>query len=85
MHLFLGVLFCSCTSQPQEEKIRPMVYEGMAADELRKVLGEPAQIDTLAPLYSADLEQMVDVVKWQYEKRTVIIINDTIKNPNLKD
>ena len=76
---------CSCAPTPDAEKVRPMVYEGMSVADLREILGEPFAKDSLSTIYMADYGKTVVVEKWSYDKRTVLVINDTIKNPNFKD
>lgn len=60
-----------------------MVYEGMPINELKDVLGEPQNIDSAGSVYDANLGIKKQVEKWRYEKRTVIVINDTVLKPNL--
>jgi hypothetical protein len=72
----------SCNEPPPKEK-KKMVYEGMSATELRSVLGQPEKIDTTGSVFNIDQGGKTWVQKWHYEKRTVLIINDTIKNPAL--
>lgn len=62
-----------------------MVYEGMPTSELRLVLGEPLSKDSMSTIYLADFGKTVVVEKWSYNKRDVLVINDTIKNPNFTD
>lgn len=78
------VLFIlSCGNPEKEIKERPLVYEGMSGEELKNVLGLPARIDSLSPIYDGETMKKMPVEKWFYQKRTVILINDTVKNPNL--
>ncbi len=62
-----------------------MVYEGMAVQDLKQVLGEPISKDSISTIYMADYGKTVVVETWKYDKRLVLIINDTIKNPNYSD
>lgn len=83
---FFGALFIilapGCTSEkPQNEK--PLVYEGMSAQELRNNLGEPTSIDSSGQIYDTRYKKKMIVERWRYDKRTVLIINDTVKDSNL--
>jgi hypothetical protein len=60
-----------------------MVYEGMSAAKLRQVLGEPMKIDSKSEIFNAQSMTKMSLEHWVYEKRTVLLINDTVKNPNL--
>jgi hypothetical protein len=72
----------SCNSQKEQEE-KPLVYEGMSADELRSNLGEPASIDSSGKVFDTRYKKKMVVEKWKYEKRTVLLINDTVKDSNL--
>jgi hypothetical protein len=74
-----------CTPKQNSEKaVRSLVYEGMSAQDLERVLGAPSKKDSVSSIYLADEKKTVAVEKWYYDKRTVLIINDTIKDPNVK-
>ncbi len=77
-------IFISCgESSVKNEKPRPLVYEGMSADDLRSVLGEPEEIDDRGEIFDAQSMTKMSLEHWIYEKRVVILINDTVKDPNL--
>ncbi|MCZ4408284.1 hypothetical protein O3Q51_05660 [Cryomorphaceae bacterium 1068] len=77
-------LFISCAeSSTKREEPRPLVYEGMSADELRGVLGEPKEIDDRGEIFDAQSMTKMSLQHWIYDKRVVILINDTVKDPNL--
>ena len=62
---------------------RPLVYEGMSATELRNAIGEPNGIDEKNKIFDAESMQKISQEHWIYEKRTVLLINDTVKDPNI--
>ena len=62
-----------------------MVYEGMPANELENVLGKPTNIDSSGSVFDANKGKTIKVQKWYYDKRTVVLIDDTVKTPNLPD
>lgn len=87
--LFLFVLLSvlvfsavSCSPEKKKEE-KPLVYEGMSADELRTNLGEPSSIDSTGRVFDTRYNKKMVVEKWKYEKRTVLLINDTVKDSNL--
>lgn len=73
-----GFFACSSPSEP-----KPLVYEGMSAKELEDVLGMPMDKDTGRYVYEGETMEKLPVEKWVYSKRIVLLINDTVKNPNL--
>jgi len=78
------LFFSSCSETARDEtKAQPMVYEGMSAVELREVLGEPQKISVKSEIFNAQSMTKMSLEHWVYEKRTVLLINDTVKNPNL--
>jgi hypothetical protein len=78
------ILLTSCgVSSTKNEESRPLVYEGMSADELRGVLGEPKEIDDKGEIFDAKSMTKMSLQHWIYDKRVVILINDTVKDPNL--
>ena len=83
---FILISFCvaivSCqTGNPTEEQ-RPLVYEGMPTNELRQILGKPDTIEPGGTVYDANTESTKKVEKWVYQKRTVVVIDDTVKSPS---
>ncbi|MGB6037065.1 MAG: hypothetical protein WBG42_12405 [Cryomorphaceae bacterium] len=81
---FAFMTFTYCTEPVQNEvKPKPMIYEGMSATELRDVLGEPIEIDSKSEIFNAQSMTKMSLEHWVYERRTVLLINDTVKNPNL--
>jgi len=72
----------SCDSNSEKEQ-KPLVYEGMSASELKNNLGSPISIDSSGEVYSPELKQKISVQKWKYDKRMVLIINDTVKDSNM--
>lgn len=72
----------SC-SNPNQQDEKPLVYEGMSSQELRDKLGDPLSIDSSGKVYDAQHKKKLILEKWEYEKRTVLIINDTVKDSNL--
>lgn len=55
----------------------------MSSSELRLVLGEPKKIDSKDEIFDAKSMTKMSLEHWVYEKRIVLLINDTVKNPNL--
>lgn len=85
LFVLLSVLllpFFSCSSGKKKE-VRPLVYEGMSAEELRNNLGEPVSIDSTGKVFDTRYKKKMVVEKWKYAKRTVLLINDTVKDSNL--
>lgn len=76
------VAIAACQNEPPPEEQRPMVYEGMPINELRQTLGKPDTIQPGGTVYDANTESTKKVEKWVYEKRTVVVIDDTVKSPN---
>ena len=62
-----------------------MVYEGMPAKDLESTLGEPMKVDSTGSVFDANKGRTLKVQKWYYEKRTVVLIDDTVITPNLPD
>lgn len=85
--LFVFTLFTACTGNQKENeaKARPMVYEGMSAGDLENILGQPIKIDSSGSVFDANKGKTIKVQKWYYEKRTVVLIDDTVITPNLPD
>ena len=83
--LLLCILFFSlvgCGSNEVKKEERPLVYEGMPKEELEYVLGQPIRVDSLNPIFDGETMKKMPVEKWVFKKRTVILINDSVKNPN---
>lgn len=79
--VFLIALMAACSpSEPRKEK--PLVYEGMSKAELEQVLGLPNLQDTLGHMLDVNTNGKIFLERWSYDKRTVLIINDTVKNPD---
>ncbi len=64
---------------------KPLIYEGMPSSELTLTLGQPDSVQQGGTVYNADLNKTQNVEKWYYETRTVVLIDDTIKMPSLKE
>jgi|GEM_PF-1968232 len=76
------VLMVAGCSNPEPEKVRPLIYEGMPKSELRKVLGEPQKIDSSGSVFDVNRNSRAVLERWIYESRTVVILNDTVKSAN---
>lgn len=82
--LILSALsFSACDTGDPPEEVRPLVYEGMSAEELRQTLGNPEKTEPGGTVYDANAEKTKVVEKWFYAKRTVVLIDDTVKSPNI--
>lgn len=75
-------LFFACAS-PLEEKANGLVYEGMSSNQLEEILGNPKAINKRGEIFDAETMKMISVQEWIYDKRTVLLINDTVKNPRV--
>ena len=76
------LLLCiSCNNSPEKKEDKPLVYEGMSKKNLIINLGEPISRDSSSKVYDPVSKKMLTVEKWQYDKRTILIINDTVKDP----
>ena len=53
----------------------------MSKNDLIINLGEPISKDSSSKVYDPVSKKMLAVEKWQYDKRTVLLINDTVKDP----
>lgn len=62
-----------------------MVYEGMPVGDLTLTLGSPDSIQAGGTVYNADLSKTQKVEKWYFDARTVVVIDDTVKTPNLNE
>lgn len=74
---------CSGNQEKEGTTVRSMVYEGMTATDLENILGEPTKIDSSGSVFDANKGETIKVQKWYYEKRTVVLIDDTVITPNL--
>jgi hypothetical protein len=81
--LLVLLIWIAAACANREEKPKPLVYEGMSGEELEKTLGLPSEKDSLQPIFDGETMERLPVEKWIYEKRTVLLINDTVKNPNV--
>ncbi len=80
--LILSVVLASC-NQANKDSERPLIYEGMSSKDLVEVLGRPASIDSSSKVFNAEIRVMQNLEKWYFPNRTVLIINDTVKDPSL--
>lgn len=85
--LFFSItLFVACQSGGKKEaEIRPLIYEGMPKGELVEILGQPDSVLSGGTVYNADYNKSFPIEKWYYKTRTVMIINDSVKTPQLKE
>ncbi len=81
--LILTTLSCG-SGDSKETKQRALVYEGMPKTELLKVLGSPNRIDSTGKIFQTETNEMLTLERWFYDKRTVVVLNDTVKTPNVK-
>jgi len=81
--LFILILLSACNGA-DKNKPKALVYEGMPKSELLNVLGQPNRIDTTGKIYQTRTNEMHTLERWFYEKRVVVLINDSVKNPNVK-
>lgn len=79
-----GVLFFSIWISCTNDEGNSALKEGMSAEEVKSVVGEPNEIMELGPVYNADKDQNLKVVKWVYPQRTIVLIDDTVKAVDLK-
>jgi hypothetical protein len=75
-------LITAC-EEAESKKEKALVYEGMSSEELKSVLGEPLSIDSKGEIFDANTMKKMSVQAWSYQKRVVLLINDTVKNPNI--
>jgi len=76
-----SALMTAC-EEPEPKKERGLVYEGMSSEQLKSVLGTPLSIDSKGEIFDANTMKKISVQAWSYDKRIVLLINDTVKNPN---
>jgi|SRR5690554_3341063 len=82
--VLFAVAIAGCASSgPEKRKERPMIYEGMPTTELTEVIGEPDSIQSGGTVYNADINKSQVVKKWYYNTRTIVVIDDTVKTPQL--
>ena len=82
--VLFGAGIASCGSgSPEKRNERPMIYEGMPTTELTQVIGEPDSIQSGGTVYNADFNKSQVVKKWYYNTRTIVVIDDTVKTPQL--
>ena len=85
-YFIIALFLFSCTGSGVEpKKERAMVYEGMPANDLTLILGEPDSIQAGGSVYNADYNRTQVVEKWYYDVRTVVLIDDTVKTTNLNE
>ncbi len=82
--LLLSILYSNCGQSSSPDEVRKLVYEGMSSAELRISMGEPLQIDSTGKVYDVRENKNVRIERWEYELRTVVLINDTVKSANEK-
>jgi len=80
----IGLQACDF-SEPEKKRERPMVYEGMPIEDLTLTLGSPDSIQPGGTVYNADISKTQKVEKWYFDTRTVVVIDDTVKTPNLNE
>lgn len=83
LSIFLFSLGCTGNRNEDKASVKPMVYEGMSAEELKNILGEPMERDSTGSVFDANKGKTLKVQKWYFEKRTVVLIDDTVIKPNL--
>jgi len=76
------VIIVAACGERVEEKAKPMVYEGMGLMELETVLGRPDSIVAGGTVYDVEAGKKKSLERWHYTKRTVVVIDDTVKVPN---
>lgn len=83
---FFVPLLCACDSSENDGRkggtTKQMVHEGMPAGSLRNVLGEPDSTVKGGTVYDVEMGVKKSVERWHYPKRTVVLIDDTVKVPN---
>lgn len=80
----IALLAISCESgrSGKEQQVKPMVFEGMPANDLERVLGEPDSISKGGTIYDVAAGKKKALFRWHFKKRTVVVIDDTVKVPN---
>jgi len=83
---FMAIGMISCNvGAPEKQRERPMIYEGMPTTELTQLLGEPDSIQSGGMVYNANFDKNLVVKKWYYNTRTIVVIDDTVKTPQLME
>lgn len=59
-----------------------MIYEGMPVNEVEQLLGRPDSISKNGTIYDVEAGKKKSLYRWHYEKRTIVIVEDTVKVPN---
>jgi hypothetical protein len=80
--LLVCIFFWSCSPPQNQEPVQEIVYEGMSKSELRLVLGEPMEIDSSGVIFDALKNKKIRIDRWKYERRTVVLMNDTVQSAN---
>lgn len=81
----MSFIAVACGEKQEDKQIeKPLVYEGMPGSELKSVLGDPQSVASGGEVYDANTATTKKVEKWIYDKRTVVLIDDTVKSPNLQ-
>ncbi len=80
--VLLGLISCRPSTDTNENSAPQLVYEGMTVIELSKVLGEPDSVQTGNQIYDAASSRRKPMERWYYPKRTVVVIDDTVKVTN---
>jgi hypothetical protein len=77
----IALYLSSCSGTEQPSRNEPgLVQEGMSMEDVRRILGDPNHIDSAGVIYNVDTETRQKVSRWHYEKRTIVLINDTVKS-----
>ncbi len=82
MGLFLilpAIVSCKGESAAPDKDPPPLVREGMSAAKLRETIGRPDSVVISGTVYDVELGQKRVVSRWYYPKRTVLLIDDTVK------
>lgn len=80
----LVILFSCSGADSNNDERQALVYEGMPKSELLNVLGQPNRIDTTGKIFQTRTNEIQTLERWFYDKRIVVVINDSVKNPNVK-
>lgn len=82
-----GIALCLGCDHPEtgtthSAETQKMVYEGMPGVDLKNVLGAPDSTAEWGSVYDVEAGRKKAVERWYYPKRTVVLIDDTVKVPN---
>lgn len=81
--LFLLSIACSSPSSREKEARTPsMIDEGMSAESVRKLLGQPDSTESGGAIYDVASGKKKMLERWYYPKRTIVMIDDTVKVAN---